>query len=187
MHLAFFWLTRKTSLFAELYFGFSDKTVTSYFKYFCELVADLLAVQDFRIGGDGIEVQIDESKFGCRKYHRGHLVEELWIFGGVEKTQKRKVFLMPVTDKCEETLLAYIEWHIEPGSIIIFDMWRGYLNIEEKFSMQHFTVNHSVEFVNSKTGKNTNTIEEIWSGVKRKITVRKRTESEINLHLLEFV
>ena len=42
------------------------------------------------IGGNGIEVEIDESKFGKRKYYRGHRVEGQWIFGGREKYNKKK-------------------------------------------------------------------------------------------------
>ena len=36
------------------------------------------------IGGEGIIVEIDESKFGKRKYNRGHRVEGVWVVGGVE-------------------------------------------------------------------------------------------------------
>ena len=187
MHLAYFWLCESSSLCAEKYFGFSDKTIAYYFKHFRELVSDSLDNQDFKIGGQDIIVQIDESKFGRRKYNRGHRVEGVWIFGGVEMTNERKVFLVNVPDRSEETLLRYIDAHIAPGSIIISDMWRGYLNIESKLLLRHYTVNHSIEFVNSNTGANTNMIEGTWSGVKRKIPVRKRTESAINLHLLEFV
>ena len=31
------------------------------------------------VGGEGKVVQIDESKFGKRKYHRGHRVEGQWV------------------------------------------------------------------------------------------------------------
>ena len=41
------------------------------------------------IGGPGIEVQLDESKFGKRKYHKGHKVDGVWIFGDVELTQEK--------------------------------------------------------------------------------------------------
>lgn len=34
-----------------------------------------------KLGGKGKVVQIDESKFGKRKYHRGHHVEGQWVFG----------------------------------------------------------------------------------------------------------
>ena len=37
------------------------------------------------LGEGGKTVQIDESKIGKRKYHRGHVVEGQWVFGGVEE------------------------------------------------------------------------------------------------------
>jgi hypothetical protein len=36
-----------------------------------------------KIGGINKTVEIDESKFGRRKYHRGHPVMGQWVFGGV--------------------------------------------------------------------------------------------------------
>ena len=50
-----------------------------------------------KIGGPGKTVQIDESKVGKRKYHRGHRVEGQWVFGGIEE-DTRKCFLVPVED-----------------------------------------------------------------------------------------
>ncbi|KRH92904.1 hypothetical protein M153_2153000374 [Pseudoloma neurophilia] len=45
------------------------------------------------IGGENIIVEIDESKFGKRKYNRIHRVEGQWVLGLIERTSKRKQFL----------------------------------------------------------------------------------------------
>ncbi|KAK9681191.1 hypothetical protein QE152_g38501 [Popillia japonica] len=34
-----------------------------------------------KLGGLGIVVEIDDSKFGHRKYHKGHRIEGKWVFG----------------------------------------------------------------------------------------------------------
>ena len=63
-------------------------------------------------------MQIDESKFGKRKYHQGHHVEGQWVFGGTEQ-DSRKCFLVTVERRDEETLLPIIQKWIAPGTIIV--------------------------------------------------------------------
>lgn len=41
-----------------------------------------------QIGGNNIIVEIDEAKFGRRKYHRGRLITGQWLFGGIERGTK---------------------------------------------------------------------------------------------------
>lgn len=72
------------------------------------------------IGGPGKVVQIDESKIGKRKYHRGHVVEGQWVFGGIEE-DSRKCFIATVENRTEETLLELIKEWIAPGTIIVSD------------------------------------------------------------------
>jgi hypothetical protein len=40
-----------------------------------------------KIGGPNTTVEIDERKFGQRKYHRGHTVKGQWVFGSVERVR----------------------------------------------------------------------------------------------------
>ena len=48
--------------------------------------------------GEGQVVEIDESKFGKRKYDKGHHMEGKWVFGGIERSFG-KIFLVPVEKK----------------------------------------------------------------------------------------
>jgi len=68
-------------------------------------------------------VEIDESKFGRRKYHRGHRIEGQWVFGGVER-ETGKSFLIPVKRRGKETLLVIIKDWILPGTLIMSDCWK---------------------------------------------------------------
>ncbi len=45
------------------------------------------------------ECEINKSKFGKRKYHRGHWVEGNWVFGTREKFDKSKMFMFVVNNQ----------------------------------------------------------------------------------------
>jgi ISXO2-like transposase domain len=94
-------------------------------KHFRDLVATTLEEVDQTIGGDGVVVEVDETKLGKRKYNRGHRVDGVWVMAGVEKTAQKKVFLVEVQDRSAETLLEIIRTHVLPGSIVHTDMFRG--------------------------------------------------------------
>ena len=76
---------------------------------FCREVCEITMFDSSqKIGGEGKIVQIDESKFGKRKYHRGHHVEGQWVFGGIE-LESRKCFMIAVDERDEATLLPLIK------------------------------------------------------------------------------
>jgi hypothetical protein len=69
------------------------------------------------IGGEVKVVEIDESKFGKRKYHRGHYVKVQLVFGGVERGTGR-TFLVAVHDRSAETLIDIIKQWILPVPLL---------------------------------------------------------------------
>lgn len=139
------------------------------------------------VGGPNVIVELDESKFGKRKYHRGHRVEGVWVIGGVERTDRRGIFTEVVSDRSAETLLDVISRHVIPGSIVYTDLWKGYQGIEERLGLTHITVNHSETYKDPVTGCHTNTIEGTWNGIKLRIPVRNRTNNSITENLMEFI
>ena len=118
----------------------SKKTVTEWFLFFREACMYSVMENSRAIGGNGVKVEIDESKFGKGKYHRGHKVEGQWVFGVREKYNKQKI---PVDNRKAVTLL--------PIFMIPVDNRK---------------VNHSKEFVNRASGACTNSIESDWRHAK---------------------
>ena len=143
----------------------SKKTVVEWANFFREACFTTLIDGSEQIGGNGVEVEIDESKFGKCKYYRGHRVEGQWVFGGREKYNKRKVFMIPVKDRKQNTLIPLIQKWIHPGSIIHSDCWKSY-NKLPKLGYTHVTVNHSKEFLNKENAACTNGIESDWCHAK---------------------
>ena len=52
-----------------------------------------------KLGGKDIIVEIDESKFGKRKYNRGKHIEGVWILGMVERSNTKRVKLIAVENR----------------------------------------------------------------------------------------
>lgn len=61
------------------------------------------------IGGEEIEVETDETLFVRRKYDRGRMLRQLWVFGGIERISK-KCFIVPlvVQDRGASILIPII-------------------------------------------------------------------------------
>ncbi|MBW0563006.1 hypothetical protein O181_102721 [Austropuccinia psidii MF-1] len=137
------------------------------------------------VGGVNKIVEIDESKFGRRKYHRGHRVEGQWVFGGVERDSGR-CFLIPVEKRDKETLLNIIKEWIEPGTTIISDCWKAYDCLEEE-GFQHLTVNHSIQFKNPDNGAHTNNVEGMWRHAKAFLSQYCRKKKFFTGYLAKFM
>ena len=102
------------------YLNISECSVRRWSLTFREIVFDYFLSNPEPIKGMGSIVEIDESKFGQRKYHRGHHVEGQWVFSGIDR-QTGKVFLVPVKTRDQETLILLIKTWILLRSTIISD------------------------------------------------------------------
>eukprot|EP00731_Ephydatia_muelleri_P008685 Em0004g1023a len=102
------------------------------------------------LGGPGKEVEIDESKFGRRKYNRGRAVGVHWVFGGMERGGGES-FLVEVARRDSAILLPIIAQYICPGTVVYSDEWSAY-NLLATTGNVHLTVNHSLHFVDPVTG-----------------------------------
>lgn len=122
--------------------------------------------------GEAIIVEIDETKYFYRKYHRGQWREGNWIFGGIERESGR-CFLVEVPDQRADTLHACILQHILPGTHIISDGWASYARIGR---INHGIYEHSVavhehNFVDpNNDNTHTQNVKNMWMQAKRKLT-----------------
>lgn len=149
----------------------SPSTVADWYSYCRETVVVYELEHEVvkgKIGGDNKIVQIDESKFGHRKYNRGRLVEGHWVIGMIEDgSDDLRLEVCPDNDRSTETLVPLIEKHVEKGSIIHTDFWRAYNSLPD-FGYIHKRVNHSDpenRFV-APDGTHTQRIESHWRSLK---------------------
>lgn len=146
-------------------------------------------IQNVKVGGPGHTVEIDETLVAKRKYNRGHLVKEQWVFGGYD-VEDKVGFLVAVPKRDKKTLESVIKNYILPGTTVVSDMWRAYNGIPHisNYEFRHLTVNHKEHFTDPITGATTNHIEAMWSAFKRRrITNFGRNRDLLNSHLCKFM
>ncbi|PIK52320.1 hypothetical protein BSL78_10776 [Apostichopus japonicus] len=180
-----YWWSRKVPQdFLEHELGLSSATCVDWAYFAREVCEQVILNTSSQIGGSGIHVKIDESKFGKRKYNRGRIQEGQWVFGGREVEDRGKMFMVPVEKRDENTLLTLIKKWIRPGSIIHSDCWKAY-DCLSKEGYTHLKVNHSVEFVNAETGACTNHIENEWLHAKKSLPAYGSKHAHMNGYLAE--
>ena len=97
-------MNREQALKIRKEYRLSGHTVADWGMICRETMMVFLEVCSVKTGGPNKTVEIDESKFGRRKYHRGHLVKGQWVFGGIER-ESCETFLIPVPDRTADTLM----------------------------------------------------------------------------------
>lgn len=175
--LTYYWVHKLPLNYIKLQLDIGSNSTGVDWYNFCREVCLQVIIQDNKkVGGPGKTVEIDESKFGKRKYHRGKRVEGAWVFGGIER-ESRDSFFQVVQDRSAETLIPIIVKYIEPGTTIISDCWKAYSSLSS-LGYIHQTVNHSKEFKNKETGAHTNSIESTWHALKQSLP-RSGTQKQL--------
>ncbi|CAK1603545.1 unnamed protein product [Parnassius mnemosyne] len=150
----------------------SARTVADWFSY-CRETISIFELENQRaqgkIGGPNKVVQIDESKFGKRKYNRGRHIEGHWVIGMIEDgNDDLRLEVCPDNKRSADILVPLIKKHVQEGSIIHTDYWKAYLSLPEHGYI-HKRVNHSepTEKFVAPDGTHTQRIESQWRGLKK--------------------
>lgn len=163
----------------------SGKTCVDWASFCREVTYDDAISHMEKLGGPNVIVEIDESKFGKRKYNRGKHVEGQWVFGAYDRSTGR-CLMVPVESRNSETLLPIIEQWILPGTTIISDCWKVYQCLGSR-GYVHQMVNHSVTFKDPETGAHTNSIEGSWAHAKKSIPPSGRRKQFMAGYLSKFL
>uniref|UniRef100_A0A1I7S4F2 DDE_Tnp_IS1595 domain-containing protein n=2 Tax=Bursaphelenchus xylophilus TaxID=6326 RepID=A0A1I7S4F2_BURXY len=138
----------------------SSETMSDWSSYCREVMFDAAVLNAEPLGGPGKTVHIDESKFGTRKYRRGHRVESKWVFGGVEEESGRS-FMIPVKHRSKAYLLPILQHFVLPGTTVISDCWKAYDCLKDE-GFRHYSASHSIRFKAPDSGVQKNTYKCLW-------------------------
>jgi hypothetical protein len=103
------------------------------------MVDEMAYLNTLQLGGPGVIVEMDESKFGKQKYNQGHQVEGNWVWGCIEHLVDSNTSncyagrcLMIVIPNCTISCLRpLIEQFIKPGTYIILDKYSTYFGVSK--------------------------------------------------------
>ena len=149
----------------------AEHTSVDWYNFCREICEQILILDDQPIGGEGCTVEIDESKYGKRKHHRGRRVDGAWVLGGICR-ETNHCFMVIVEDRSAATMVPIINKFVANKTTINTDGWASYRGLSDQGKEYfHRVVNHSIEFVCTEEGPNfgchTNKIESTWRASKR--------------------
>ncbi|CAH0723505.1 unnamed protein product, partial [Brenthis ino] len=150
----------------------STKTIADWYSYCREAIViyELEHNEErTKIGGPNKVVQIDESKFGKRKYNRDRHIEGHWVLGMIEDgSDDLRLEICPDNEQSADILVPLVKKHVQEGSIIHTNSWKAYECLPEHGYI-HKKSNHSdhdKKFVAPNT-THTQWIESHWRGLKK--------------------
>ena len=187
---AIYYWSRKTSVKNTAYeLGCEEKTIVDYFSYLREVcTVSLMERGENIIGGPGLTVEIDESKFFKNKYGKGRAAidqKKGWVFGGICRETK-EFFMVRVPDRTKKTLLPIIHRHVKPGTTIMSDEWKAYYDLQMTY--EHKTICHKRNFVAPDNAYiHTQHVENLWRYAKKNLPQNSTSEDMKDSYLHEYM
>jgi hypothetical protein len=115
------WMLKTSKNIISYVLDVDEKTIWRILKKTSKILVPRYYDEQEIIGGPNQVVEIDESKFGKRKYNRGHHVEGAWVLGMIEKMGQKRIKIVVVDNRTKETLTNNIEKSVSNDSIIHTD------------------------------------------------------------------
>ncbi len=149
----------------ERMLGVTYKTAWRMFKQIRILMAE---TDGNLLSGD---VEVDETFVGGKGKNRATIanfneIPKQVVWGAIQRDGKVYAKHVPNTGKW--TLLEQIQQNVDKNASVMTDNYAGYTQLS-KYGYNHFSINHSAsEYVRGQI--HTNTIEGVWSQLKRGIT-----------------
>jgi transposase-like protein len=129
------------------------------------------------IGGDSKNMHSKKRK--RRVKGPGSPAHKVAVIGMVQRGGKVRAKVTRGRDA--GTIRRIVTEHVEHGSEVITDEWRGYINLRDLYTLK--VINHSIEYVRENV--HTNNIENFWSLLKR--TIKGTYISVSPAHLQKYV
>ena len=158
----------------------NNTTIVKWYKFCREVCTEWFWNPDNtpKLGGFGQIVEMDESFFpGQPKYNRGRRLGEdswkdgeKWGFGLVQRGCLDAIIEQVPSNRSRSTLIPIIDRHC-----LLLD------------DCEHFSVNHSKNFVNPETGAHTQTIEGLWRHCKAFLPTFGMKSKDLNTYIGSFL
>ena len=96
-HLIYYWMYKYSQEIVLHESRLSSNTVVDFYNFCREVCCVVIEENSEPIGGQGKIVEVDKSKFGKRKFHKGKRIDGVWKFGGIERNSTPPVFFRHCT------------------------------------------------------------------------------------------
>ena len=127
-----------------------------------------------QLGGEGKEVEVDETFMGGKARNLHHDVhkrrivdtgskDKTPVFGMLERDGEIRAFVVPTRKK--KVLQGEIAEHVQEGTPIYSDALMSYMGLRDRY--QHDVIDHARGYVRGRV--HTNGLENFWSQLKRSI------------------
>jgi hypothetical protein len=161
--------------------GVYNKTTVVDWFHFCREVCDnWMETRSQKLGGPGVVVEIDESYMaGRQKNGKGRKLgqkenddlctwKDPWVLGAIERGTLKCCLQRIIGPRSREVLLPILQKWLLPGTIVVSDKWKAYIDLDLHLEScaEHYTVNHSKNFVDPQTGQHTQGVESMWHHLK---------------------